>query len=66
MCCRYLVASSPKTIYVSFIGTKLAKDVLVDANFLHRPLWQAPNSKQVRADDIFARNIHVQRDRLCY
>lgn len=38
---RYLVATSPETVYVSFIGTKLAKDVLVDANFLHSPLWQA-------------------------
>ena len=45
--CRYLVASSPKTLYVSFIGTKLAKDVLVDANLLHSPLWKTPHSKQV-------------------
>ena len=48
MACRYLVASSPRTLYVSFIGTKLAKDVLVDANLLHSPLWKAPNSQQVR------------------
>lgn len=45
--CRYLLASSPKTMYVSFIGTKLAKDVLVDANFLRRPLWRSRDAKQV-------------------
>ena len=44
---RYLVASSPDTIYVSFIGTKLAKDVLVDANFFHKPLWKAEKTEQV-------------------
>ena len=46
--CRYLVASSPDTIYVSFIGTKLAKDVLVDANFFHKPLWKTEKAEQVR------------------
>ena len=33
-------------MYVSFIGTKLAKDVLVDANMLHRPLWKSQDAKQ--------------------
>ena len=45
--CRYLVASSPDTIYVSFIGTKLAKDVLVDANFFHAPLWRTEKPETV-------------------
>ena len=46
--CRYLVATSPNTVYVSFIGTKLAKDILVDANFMHRPLWQASDTDRAR------------------
>lgn len=46
---RYMVAVSPDTMYVSFIGTKLAKDLLVDVNLLHKPLWQASERNTVCA-----------------
>ena len=35
-------------MFVSFIGTKLAKDVLVDVNMLRSPLWQSTDTKQVQ------------------
>ncbi len=55
--CRYLLASSPKTMYVSFIGTKLAKDMLVDANMFHRPLWKSQDAKQACPAGVFIAHI---------
>ena len=36
-----MLASTPEALYVCLMGTKHMRDVLVDINFLHRPLWHA-------------------------
>ncbi|GFR43454.1 hypothetical protein Agub_g4537 [Astrephomene gubernaculifera] len=36
---HYIIATSPTTMYVAFMGTKQFQDLLVDANLLHTPVW---------------------------
>ena len=36
---RYIVASSAEALYVAFMGTKVLRDYLTDANYLQAALW---------------------------
>ncbi|EFJ53181.1 hypothetical protein VOLCADRAFT_86206 [Volvox carteri f. nagariensis] len=36
---HYLIATSPTSMYVAFMGTKQFQDILADANLLHTPVW---------------------------
>eukprot|EP00798_Chlamydomonas_sp_ICE-L_P000105 gene105-5516_t len=36
---HYLVAESGDSMYIAFMGTKQARDLMADLGFLHRPLW---------------------------
>ena len=36
---RYIVASSAEAHYVAFMGTKVLRDYLTDANYLQTALW---------------------------
>ena len=48
-CFSYLLATSKDAMYVAFMGTKQARDLVVDARFLHRPVWA--ESLALAADD---------------
>ena len=37
--CRYIVSSSAEALYVAFMGTKVLRDYLADANYLQAALW---------------------------
>ena len=37
--CRYIVSSSAEALYVAFMGTKVLRDYLADANYLQATLW---------------------------
>ncbi|GIL88442.1 hypothetical protein Vretifemale_16406 [Volvox reticuliferus] len=36
---HYLIATSPTSMYVAFMGTKQFQDILADANLLYTPIW---------------------------
>eukprot|EP00884_Botryococcus_braunii_P022747 jgi/Botrbrau1/9156/Bobra.160_3s0028.1 len=44
---RYLLASSPSALYVAFMGTKEARDLLADANILQGALWEDPSASSI-------------------
>ena len=51
---HYLIATGHDALYVSFMGTKQARDLMSDLSFLHEPIWKeaidlAKDSKSVPA-----------------
>ena len=49
--CRYIVASSADALYVAFMGTKVLRDYLADANYLQAALWPGAPA-QVRSSSL--------------
>ncbi len=36
---HYMIATTPTSLIVAFMGTKRWEDLLADANLLHTPVW---------------------------
>ena len=49
--CRYIIASSADALYVAFMGTKVLRDYLADANYLQAALWPGTQA-QVRSSSV--------------